>query len=99
MTSEAIQYAARAIIDYLGGNVQECKRLSRLATKANSRMVCANCGGIKLPCRVGRKGNWKHGYICTDCGQITVGGVMYRCCYVPLRRVSADAGLQVQKQC
>ncbi|HBM80418.1 MAG TPA: hypothetical protein DD426_06220 [Clostridiaceae bacterium] len=86
MTSNVIQYAARAIVDYLGGNYKEYLRLTRLAIKANGEMTCNNCGGIQLPCQIGQKGDMKHGYICTDCGHVTVNGMTYRICNVPAKK-------------
>ena len=88
MTPEVAKLAYRAVIDYLGGNAEEYKRLTRLAMQHNEEMTCEYCGGVQLPCRVGQKGSWKHGYICMDCGQVTVNGTFYRNCNVPLRRAA-----------
>lgn len=78
MTPEVAKLAYRAVIDYLGGNFEEYLRLTKLAMSHNEEMTCENCGGVQIPCRVGQKGNMRHGYICTDCGQIMANGQIYR---------------------
>lgn len=85
-TPEVAKLAYRAVIDYLGGNFEEYKRLIKIAMKYNNEMTCENCGGIQIPCRVGQKGNWKNGYICMDCGQLIVENKVYIRCYVPVGR-------------
>lgn len=78
MTPEVAKLAYRAVIDYLGGNFEEYKRLTRMAMKHNDEMTCNHCGGLQVPCKVGTKGNMKKGYLCTDCGRVIIGGQLYR---------------------
>lgn len=86
MSPEVAKLAFRAVIDYLDGDINKYLNLTHKAMRYNGEITCHNCGGVQIPCRVGYKGNWKHGYICLGCGQIMIDRKLYRQCHNPKRR-------------
>lgn len=74
-----IKVSAQAIVDYLGGNLNEFERLANMAMRlSEEEMTCSNCGGVQIPCRIGHKKDMKKGHICTECGQVIIHGEIYR---------------------
>lgn len=68
---EIIKLGARAIIDYLDGHTEEFNRLTKIAMVINNQISCC-CGGKKIPCLYGGKGNKVEAEICTRCGQVFI---------------------------
>lgn len=72
MSPEVAKLVHRAIVDYLDGQNDEFFRLVNKAMQINGELTCRHCGGIKIECKYGHKNNKKRGYLCTDCGEVTI---------------------------
>lgn len=73
MTSESINLAYRAIIDYLGGHTEDFKELATKAMVISGKEVCT-CGGEVIACKYGHKKHYNKAKVCTSCGTVYLDG-------------------------
>lgn len=78
MSPAVEKLAFRAVINYMAGNMEDFRKLLKMAMDIREKSLCNECGELLISCKFGHKGHMQEAILCTKCGKIHIGNNQVR---------------------